>query len=240
MFLTQIWGTVFGAFINYVVMISIVNQHRDLLLNSNGTYAWSGAYFQSLNNQATTWALSADLYSAGSRYILVPVGLALGFIIVFLHRVVVHVSHVSPITLIDSSSHSSEALISATSIYPLSLSTQVSSDSSKPRPRPYRASSVPDSSFSTISEITGREYSGITRTSSRLLWMVGVYCVSSSCHSQYLALLARRTHSRIGGAMPKDIPIIALRKGSMAECQLNNKTFGTLPLMQKMHPILVM
>jgi len=92
MFLTQIWGTVFGAFINYVVMISIVNQHRDLLLNSNGTYAWSGAYFQSLNNQATTWALSADLYSAGSRYILVPVGLALGFAAVFLHRVVVHVS----------------------------------------------------------------------------------------------------------------------------------------------------
>jgi hypothetical protein len=77
MFLTQIWGTVFGAFINYVVMISIVNQHRDL---------------QSLNNQATTWALSADLYSAGSRYILVPVGLALGFAIVFLHRVIVHVS----------------------------------------------------------------------------------------------------------------------------------------------------
>lgn len=92
MFLTQVWGTVFGAFINYVVMISIVNQHRDLLLNSNGTYAWSGAHFQSLNNQATTWALSADLYSAGSRYILVPVGLALGFGLVFIHRVIVHVS----------------------------------------------------------------------------------------------------------------------------------------------------
>jgi hypothetical protein len=92
MFLTQIWGTVFGAFINYVVMISIVNEHRDLLLNSNGNYAWSGASFQSLNNQATTWALSSDLYSAGSRYILVPVGLALGFILVFIHRVIVHVS----------------------------------------------------------------------------------------------------------------------------------------------------
>lgn len=36
--------------------------------------------------------MSADLYSVGSRYILVPVGLALGFILVFLHRVVVHVS----------------------------------------------------------------------------------------------------------------------------------------------------
>lgn len=99
MFLTQVWGTVFGAFINYVVMISIVNEHRDLLLNSNGNYVWSGAYFQSLNNQATTWALSSDLYSAGSRYIMVPVGLALGLILVFLHRVVVHVSGFHPLGL---------------------------------------------------------------------------------------------------------------------------------------------
>lgn len=82
----------FGAFINYVVMISIVNQHRDLLLNSNGNYAWSGASFQALNNQATTWALASDLYAAGGRYILVPIGLSLGFVAVFLHRVLVHVS----------------------------------------------------------------------------------------------------------------------------------------------------
>lgn len=92
MFLTQIWGTVFGAFINYVVMISIVNEHRDLLLNSNGNYAWSGASFQSLNNQATTWALASDLYTAAGRYYLVPIGLAIGFAAVLVHRIIVHVS----------------------------------------------------------------------------------------------------------------------------------------------------
>jgi hypothetical protein len=100
MFLTQVWGTVFGAFINYVVMISIVNEHRDLLLNSNGNYAWSGASFQSLNNQATTWALASDLYTAAGRYYLVPIGLAIGFAAVLVHRIIVHVSLSIWITLI--------------------------------------------------------------------------------------------------------------------------------------------
>ncbi|ORX37672.1 OPT oligopeptide transporter [Kockovaella imperatae] len=86
MFLTQIWGTVFGAFINYAVMISIVNSRRELLLNPNGDYAWSGQAFQSLNNQATTWALAKYLYSAGDPYVLVPVGLAIGFGLVMIHR----------------------------------------------------------------------------------------------------------------------------------------------------------
>lgn len=125
MFLTQVWGTVFGAFMNYVVMISIVNQHRDLLVESNGNYAWSGAHFQSLNNQATTWALSADLYSAGSRYILVPVGLGLGFILVALHRAFVHVSshpeHVAArsVLIMSSSNLLFEVLILGISTYPL-------------------------------------------------------------------------------------------------------------------------
>jgi hypothetical protein len=109
---------------NYVVMISIVNQHRDLLVESNGNYAWSGAHFQSLNNQATTWALSADLYSAGSRYILVPVGLGLGFILVALHRAFVHVSSPSRVVtksmlIVFSSNLLFEASISGISIFPL-------------------------------------------------------------------------------------------------------------------------
>lgn len=89
MFLTQVWGTVFGAFINYVVMVSIVNQHHDLLVNSDGNSAWSGYYFQAMNNQAATWALAKYLYSAGKPYFLVPVGLAIGFGICLLHRIVV-------------------------------------------------------------------------------------------------------------------------------------------------------
>ncbi|WOO80304.1 Oligopeptide transporter 5 [Vanrija pseudolonga] len=91
MFLTQVWGTIFGAFINYVVMISVVNQHRNLLVNSDGNSAWSGQYFQSLDNQATTWALAKYLYSAGKPYVLVPAGLGIGFGICVLHWVIVKI-----------------------------------------------------------------------------------------------------------------------------------------------------
>lgn len=50
---TQVWGTVLGAFIHYVVMISIVNSHRDILLDNNGNYMWSGVTYQSLSNKVT-------------------------------------------------------------------------------------------------------------------------------------------------------------------------------------------
>ncbi len=40
MFLTQIWGTILGAIINYVVMISVVDAQRDILLDPIGTNIW--------------------------------------------------------------------------------------------------------------------------------------------------------------------------------------------------------
>ncbi|WVF65583.1 hypothetical protein IAT40_000313 [Kwoniella sp. CBS 6097] len=90
MWLTQVYGTVLGAFINYVVMISVVNSHRDLLTNSdNGSSAWSPAYFQSLNTSATTWALANKLYSRSGEYFIVPLGLAIGAGAVLVHRIFV-------------------------------------------------------------------------------------------------------------------------------------------------------
>lgn len=92
MFLTQVWGTIFGGFINYVVMISIVNSNRDLLRDSNGNSSWSGAYFQAYNTNATGWALARHLYSIGAEYYMVPVGLAIGAACVIAHRIFAHVS----------------------------------------------------------------------------------------------------------------------------------------------------
>ncbi|WWC69095.1 uncharacterized protein I206_103031 [Kwoniella pini CBS 10737] len=90
MWVTQVYGTVLGAFINYVVMISIVNSHRDLLTDSNsGSSVWSPAYFQSLNTSATTWALANYLYSRAGEYFIVPLGLAIGAGAVLLHRIFV-------------------------------------------------------------------------------------------------------------------------------------------------------
>lgn len=92
MFLTQIYGTVLGGFVNYGVMISIVNGNRDLLVNSNGNAAWSGATIQSYNTNAASWALAKYLYKSGAEYEMVPVGLAIGAGLVVLHRVLVYVS----------------------------------------------------------------------------------------------------------------------------------------------------
>ncbi|CRG91734.1 Oligopeptide transporter 1 [Talaromyces islandicus] len=90
MFVTQIYGTVLGAFINYAVMISIVDNNRDLLISGNGDASWSGATVQSYNTNAVSWALAKYLYEAGSTYQIVPIGLAVGAGLVMIHRAVVY------------------------------------------------------------------------------------------------------------------------------------------------------
>lgn len=92
MFLTQIYGTIVGSAVNYVVMISIVNGNREHLINSNGDSSWSGATIQSYNTNATSWALAKYLYNSGARYEMVPRGIALGAACVAIHRIFVYVS----------------------------------------------------------------------------------------------------------------------------------------------------
>lgn len=91
MFMTQIYGTVLGGFINYAVMISIVTGNKKLLADSNGDSSWSGATIQSYNTNATTWALAAYLYKQGQAYSIVPFGLLIGAGIVAAHRIFAHV-----------------------------------------------------------------------------------------------------------------------------------------------------
>lgn len=97
MFVTQIYGTVLGAFVNYGVMISIVDSNRDLLVSGNGDSSWSGATVQAYNTNAISWALAKYLYKSGSTYEIVPIGLAIGAGLVIVHRVVVHVSFLTPL-----------------------------------------------------------------------------------------------------------------------------------------------
>lgn len=92
MFLTQIYGTIVGGFINYAVMISIVGSNRDLLTNSDGSSSWSGAYLQAFNTNASSWALAKYLYKTGGEYYMVPVGLAVGAGLVALQRLIIVVS----------------------------------------------------------------------------------------------------------------------------------------------------
>ncbi|KAK8127642.1 OPT oligopeptide transporter protein-domain-containing protein [Apiospora sp. TS-2023a] len=76
----QLVGTLAGGLINYAVMMSITEAQRDILLSIEGTHIWSGAHLQSFNTQAVTWGgLSKYMYSWGSTYQWVPLGLVLGF-----------------------------------------------------------------------------------------------------------------------------------------------------------------
>ncbi|KAM6503339.1 oligopeptide transporter [Amanita muscaria] len=78
MFLTQVWGTILGAVINYVIMVSIVTSQRDVLLSPTGTNVWSGQYPQALNSAAVTWSLAKELYGRNGPYFIVPLGLIIG------------------------------------------------------------------------------------------------------------------------------------------------------------------
>ncbi|GAT28047.1 OPT oligopeptide transporter [Aspergillus luchuensis] len=86
MFLTQIYGTILGGFINYAIMISIVTGNKALLSNGNGNSSWSGATMQSYNTNAASWALASYLYRSGTPYAMVPIGLAIGAAAVVAHR----------------------------------------------------------------------------------------------------------------------------------------------------------
>jgi ABC-type phosphate/phosphonate transport system permease subunit len=92
MFLTQCWGTIFGGFISYVVMVSIVTRNADVLTDGNGNASWSGATMQSYNTNATAWAMASYLYKAGQTYFMVPVGIAVGAALVVVQRIFAHVS----------------------------------------------------------------------------------------------------------------------------------------------------
>ncbi|KAI2638736.1 putative OPT peptide transporter Mtd1 [Hypomontagnella submonticulosa] len=85
MFGTQIYGTLLGAGLNYAVMTSIVNNQREILLDPAGNNVWSGAFIQSLNSQAVTWALAKQMYGTAGRYLIVPLGIIIGLAVPILH-----------------------------------------------------------------------------------------------------------------------------------------------------------
>ncbi|RDW70319.1 hypothetical protein BP5796_08716 [Coleophoma crateriformis] len=90
-FTMQMIGTLVGAVLNYVITLSITTNQREILLSIEGTHIWSGAGLQSFNTQAITWGgLAKHMYSWGSTYQWVPLGLVIGFVapipIYILHR----------------------------------------------------------------------------------------------------------------------------------------------------------
>ncbi|KAG0699662.1 OPT oligopeptide transporter protein-domain-containing protein [Suillus ampliporus] len=78
-FTAQIIGTLLGAVLNYVMMNSIIDSQREILLSVQGTNIWSGQQPQSYNSQAIAWGgLAHELFSTGQRYQWVPLSYLIG------------------------------------------------------------------------------------------------------------------------------------------------------------------
>ncbi|KAF8182044.1 oligopeptide transporter [Pholiota molesta] len=75
-----VWGTILGAVINYVVMVSVVDAQREILLDPIGTNVWSGQVPQSLNSAAVTWSLAKELYGFNGPYWTIPMALVFGMV----------------------------------------------------------------------------------------------------------------------------------------------------------------
>ncbi|CAK5278568.1 unnamed protein product [Mycena citricolor] len=68
-FTAQIIGTLFGAILNFVLMNSIIDNQRPILLSVQGTNIWSGQQPQQYNSQAIAWGgLSHELFAVNQRY----------------------------------------------------------------------------------------------------------------------------------------------------------------------------
>ncbi|KAG1891165.1 OPT oligopeptide transporter protein-domain-containing protein [Suillus subluteus] len=80
-FTAQIIGTLLGAVLNYVLMNSIIDNQREILLSVQGTNIWSGQQPQSYNSQAIAWGgLAHRLFSADQRYQWVPLSCLIGLV----------------------------------------------------------------------------------------------------------------------------------------------------------------
>ncbi|SCZ97542.1 BZ3500_MvSof-1268-A1-R1_Chr4-3g07240 [Microbotryum saponariae] len=82
MFVVQAVGTLLGSILNLIVMNSIVNSQREILLSVEGSNLWSGNVVQSYNTQAVSWgALGKEMYGPHNKYFLIPLGLLIGLFV---------------------------------------------------------------------------------------------------------------------------------------------------------------
>lgn len=74
-----------------VVMVTIADAQREILLSPLGSNVWSGQSVQSLNSAAVTWSLSKELYGINGKYFIIPMSLLIGIVPTFLQWLVAKV-----------------------------------------------------------------------------------------------------------------------------------------------------
>ncbi|KIM40535.1 hypothetical protein M413DRAFT_72764 [Hebeloma cylindrosporum] len=80
-FTAQIIGTLLGGVLNFVLMNTIVDNQRDILLSVQGTNVWSGQQPQQYNSQAIAWGALRRLFAIGKRYQFVAWAYLIGFFV---------------------------------------------------------------------------------------------------------------------------------------------------------------
>ncbi|OZJ06873.1 hypothetical protein BZG36_00021, partial [Bifiguratus adelaidae] len=81
-FTAQLAGTTVGALLNYVIMRSVIDSQRTVLLSAQGTNIWSGQQPQAFNSASITWGgLSAELFAPGKTYYPVAWAFLIGFLV---------------------------------------------------------------------------------------------------------------------------------------------------------------
>ncbi|KAI0918813.1 hypothetical protein AcW1_009471 [Taiwanofungus camphoratus] len=75
----QLTGTIVGALLNYVMMLSIIDAQRPALLSISGTRLWSGQNAQSYSGRHCMGCAGPHMFSLHATYHMVPVSLAIGF-----------------------------------------------------------------------------------------------------------------------------------------------------------------
>lgn len=80
-FTMQVFGTVMGSIVSYVVSQSIVEDKKEILLAVQGTNVWSGTFLQAVNGSSIAWGgLAKHLFNFGGRYYIVVLGFLFGAI----------------------------------------------------------------------------------------------------------------------------------------------------------------
>ena len=63
-----------------VIMVTVVDAQREILLTPIGTNVWSGQIPQAANSAAVTWSLARELYGFDGPYWIVPLSLVIGMV----------------------------------------------------------------------------------------------------------------------------------------------------------------
>jgi len=80
-FTIQVIGCIVGAILNWVMMITIVQNQSKILLGIVGSNIWSGQNVQQFNTLAVAWSMASDVFSIGQKYQWVTIAYLIGFVV---------------------------------------------------------------------------------------------------------------------------------------------------------------